>query len=186
LRRSIVGSFNEKSSGSCRCEFSVGGIVEHEPAELITHVLDCTKIKSLFVTLPIFITKVLYLFAGKPDPPRNLTISGVTESTAGLSWQPPELDGGSPITGYIVEMRTASKKTWNKVDTTPSLEFNVTGLTEGTEYVFHVAAQNAVGISDFVELEKGVTPKGKFGKADVRISFNGFLPQPVRTGLEPT
>jgi titin len=102
---------------------------------------------------------------GKPDPPRNLATTEVTETTVGLRWEPPELDGGSPITGYVVEMRAANKKTWNKIDTTPSLEFNVTGLTQGTEYVFHVAAQNAVGISDFVELAKGVTPKGKFGES---------------------
>jgi Fibronectin type III domain len=101
---------------------------------------------------------------GKPDPPRNLSTAEVTESSVGLRWETPELDGGSPITGYVIEMRNASKMTWNKVDTTSSLEFNVTGLAEGTEYVFHVATQNAVGISEFVELQKGVTPKGKFGK----------------------
>jgi titin len=129
--------------------------------------------------LPIFKRILSHFVAGKPDPPRNLATTGVTETTAGLRWDPPELDGGSPITGYVVEMRTANKKTWNKVDTTSSLEFNVTGLTEGTEYVFHVAAQNAVGISDFVELEKGVTPKGKFGKTDLQISFDGCLRMPV-------
>jgi len=102
--------------------------------------------------------------AGKPDPPRNLSTTELTETTVGLQWEVPELDGGSPITGYVVEMRATNKKTWTKIDTTASLEFNVTGLAEGTEYSFHVAAQNAVGISDFVELQKSVTPKGKFSK----------------------
>jgi len=102
---------------------------------------------------------------GKPDPPQNLSITGVTESTVGLKWDPPELDGGSPITGYVVEMRPTSKKSWTKVDDTKSQEFTVSKLSEGTEYVFHVAAQNAVGISDFVELQKGVIPKGQFGES---------------------
>ena len=93
-----------------------------------------------------------------------MSTTELTETTAKLKWEPPELDGGSPITGYVVEMRPTSKKTWNKVDTTSSLEFNVTGLTEGTEYSFHVAAQNSVGISDFVEIAKPVKPKGQFGK----------------------
>jgi len=74
------------------------------------------------------------------------------------------LDGGSPITGYVVEVREAKKKTWSKVDTTESLEFTVPKLVEGTEYVFRVAAQNAVGVGEFVELQKGVTPKGQFGE----------------------
>jgi len=104
------------------------------------------------------------LVTGKPDPPRNLTTAAITETTAELKWEVPELDGGSPITGYVVEMRATNKKTWTKIDTTASLEFNVTGLAEGTEYSFHVAAQNSVGISDFVEIEKVVTDKAKFGE----------------------
>ena len=104
------------------------------------------------------------LTAGKPDPPRNLSVTGCTESTAGLKWEPPELDGGSPITGYVVEMRPTNKKTWTKFDETTSLELTASKLTEGTEYLFRVAAQNAVGVSEFVELQKGVLPKGQFGK----------------------
>ena len=102
--------------------------------------------------------------AGKPDPPRNLAITGCTESTAGLKWEPPELDGGSPITGYVVEMRPTSKKTWTKVDETTSLELTASKLTQGTEYLFRVAAQNAVGIGEFIELQKPAIPKAEFGK----------------------
>ena len=107
---------------------------------------------------------VCWVTEGKPDPPRNLSITGCTESTVGLKWEPPELDGGSPITGYVVEMRPTSKKTWTKVDDTKTLELTASKLSEGTEYSFRVAAQNAVGVGEFVELEKGVTPKGQFGK----------------------
>jgi len=104
------------------------------------------------------------LTAGKPDPPQNLTITGCTESTAGLKWEPPELDGGSPITAYVVEMRPTNKKAWTKLEETNSLEITASKLSEGTEYLFRVAAQNAVGVGDFVELQKGVTPKPEFGK----------------------
>jgi len=117
------------------------------------------------------LSKCLLLTAGKPDPPRNLAITGCTESTAGLKWEPPELDGGSPITGYVVEMRPTSKKTWTKVDETQSLELTASKLTEGTEYSFRVAAQNAVGVSEFVELEKGVIPKGQFGE----FTYSSFI-----------
>ena len=101
---------------------------------------------------------------GKPDPPRNLSVTGFTESTVGLKWEPPELDGGSPITGYVVEVRPTSKKSWTRVDDTQSLELTASKLTDGTEYVFRVAAQNAVGVGDFVELQNGVIPKGQFGE----------------------
>ena len=101
---------------------------------------------------------------GKPDPPRNLSVTGFTESTVGLKWEPPELDGGSPITGYVVEMRPTSKKSWTKVDDTQSLELTASKLTQGTEYLFRVAAQNAVGVGDFTELKTPAIPKSEFGK----------------------
>jgi len=116
------------------------------------------QLPSSFYVMRCFVTE------GKPDPPQNLSITGCTESTVGLKWEPPELDGGSPITGYVVEMRPTNKKAWTKVEDTKSLELTASKLSEGTEYVFRVAAQNAVGVGEFVELQKGVIPKGQFGE----------------------
>jgi len=101
---------------------------------------------------------------GTPDAPQNLSITGCTESTVGLKWEPPALDGGSPITGYVVEMRPTNKKAWTKVEDTKSLELTASKLTQGTEYLFRVAAQNAVGVGEFAELQKPAVPKSEFGK----------------------
>lgn len=52
----------------------------------------------------------------KPGPPRGpLEVSGMTKTSFTIKWEPPEDDGGSPITEYIVEMKEASKKSWQKV-----------------------------------------------------------------------
>lgn len=32
-----------------------------------------------------------------------------------MTWEPPDDDGGSPLTGYVVEKREVSRKTWTKV-----------------------------------------------------------------------
>lgn len=81
-----------------------------------------------------------------------------------LNWETPEKDGGSPVTRYVVEMRSATKKTWTKVDTTEQLTITAEKLTAGSQYVFRVAAENAVGVGEFVELSQGVTPKSQLGK----------------------
>lgn len=78
---------------------------------------------------------------------------------------PPSFDGGSPITGYTIEKREKSRQTWIGTGTTnpKTTEFSVGRLFEGTTYFFRVAAENEVGTSDFVEMDKGVTPKALIG-----------------------
>lgn len=52
----------------------------------------------------------------KPGPPRGpLEISGMTKTSFTIKWEPPEDDGGADIIEYIVEMKEASKKSWQKV-----------------------------------------------------------------------
>lgn len=50
-----------------------------------------------------------------PSAPRDLKVLEVTRQQVHLSWEAPEHDGGSPLTGYQVEKRDVSRKTWVKV-----------------------------------------------------------------------
>lgn len=100
----------------------------------------------------------------KPSAPRDLVTSGVTESTVSLTWQTPEDDGGCEVTGYVVEMREASKRSWKPSGTTQELSLTVDQLKEGRKYYFQVAAQNEVGTGPFVELSKAAVPKSDYGK----------------------
>jgi len=51
-----------------------------------------------------------------PGPPRGpLLVFGMIKTSFTLKWEPPENDGGSPITDYIIEMKETSRKTWQKV-----------------------------------------------------------------------
>lgn len=80
------------------------------------------------------------------------------EETDGLSvtasWEPPEKDGGANISGYVVEQRDAHRPGWLTISesvTRPCFKF--TRLTEGTEYVFRVAAMNRFGVGGFLQSE---------------------------------
>ena len=54
-------------------------------------------------------------FSARPSAPRELKFGDITKDSVHLTWEPPEDDGGSPLTGYVIEKREVSRKTWTKV-----------------------------------------------------------------------
>ncbi len=90
-----------------------------------------------------FIAKEPYNKPGRPDAPE---VSEITAESASLSWKPPSDDGGSPITNYILEMKSSSDVKWKNVSKDISeTQYTVTGLSEGVEYEFRVSAVNKAG-----------------------------------------
>lgn len=94
-------------------------------------------------------------FTDKPGPPTGpIKIDEVDATSVTISWEPPELDGGAPLSGYVVEQRDAHRPGWLPVSesvTRPTFKF--TRLTEGNEYVFRVAATNRFGIGSYLQSE---------------------------------
>ena len=90
----------------------------------------------------------------------------MTSESGHLKWDIPEDDGGSEITGYIVEKKDVTKnRSWSEVNSpTEELTFVVPKLLEGNQYLFRVSAQNMYGTSDPVELAEPVTAKNPYSK----------------------
>jgi hypothetical protein len=88
----------------------------------------------------------------------------VTKDTVSLTWDRSTSDGGAPIEAYIVEKRDASRNNWIAVAKTgpETTRTTVSKLWEGCEYLFRVAAENSVGLSDYAELDKAVSAKAPF------------------------
>ncbi|XP_077990140.1 twitchin-like isoform X3 [Glandiceps talaboti] len=84
------------------------------------------------------------------EAPGDLKVGDVTKESAKLSWAKPEDDGGSPISGYVVEKREVGKEKWDKCNRTPVKEenFKVDGLEEEKPYEFRVMAENEAGLSE--------------------------------------
>lgn len=55
-----------------------------------------------------------------PSAPKDFKVAEVTRKHVHLMWEAPDHDGGSPLTGYQVEKRDVSRKTWVKVFNTPN------------------------------------------------------------------
>ena len=79
--------------------------------------------------------------------------------SAAVSWTAPS-NGGNAISDYIVQYSSNSGSTWTTftdgVSTTTST--TVTGLVNGTAYVFQVAAVNDAGTGSYSSASSSVTP----------------------------
>jgi len=67
-----------------------------------------------------------------------------------VTWQVPESDGNSPITGYIVQMAVASDLKFTTFGQSDSNTFKckVSSLDKDKKYLVQVLAVNAVGQSE--------------------------------------
>jgi len=77
---------------------------------------------------------------------------------ANLTWSAPASDGGSPITGYQVQVRTGTTVVRTDVLTGTATSAIITGLTNGTAYNFRVLAVNAQGVGAVSAASNTVTP----------------------------
>lgn len=79
-----------------------------------------------------------------------------------LRWTPPLKDGGSPITGYVIEKREKGAPKWIKAcETGPDCKGRVDNLDEGVEYEFRVKAVNAAGPGEPSDASKPITAKSR-------------------------
>lgn len=98
---------------------------------------------------------------GRPEAPNGAAGNG----QVALRWVAPD-DGGSPITDYVVQYSANNGSTWHAFAHPASIATNVTvtGLGNGTGYMFRIAAKNALGTGEFSAASTRVTPVGAPGR----------------------
>ena len=88
----------------------------------------------------------------RPGPPQNLRARGTGPSSISLNWDPPESDGGMPITGYTIRARGPNDNAWIVIRSntgSTATAFAHTNLQPLTRYQYQVAAINRVGVGQW-------------------------------------
>ncbi|HVU61564.1 MAG TPA: fibronectin type III domain-containing protein [Mycobacteriales bacterium] len=115
------------------------------------------------------------------------TPSGVSatagDTSATVAWTAPASNGGSPVTGYDVQYSPNNGGIWvaasNAFHTSAATTQSVVGLTNGTSYVFRVAAINSVGSGAYSASSTPVTPEAPSTSPTP-------TPTPTPTGTAPS
>ena len=100
------------------------------------------------MNISVTVLSPVFCLLDVPDAPLNIIVGNVTKFGCTVSWEPPESDGGSPITSYIIELRDRTSVKWTPVQVTKANELSaiVNDVIENKEYIFRVRAENKAGV----------------------------------------
>ncbi|CAG5133824.1 unnamed protein product, partial [Candidula unifasciata] len=102
---------------------------------------------------------------GAPTGP--LAVSDITKHSCRLAWKPPQDDGGSKITSYLIERQEIGKPYWVTVSShCKDTNIDVQGLYENSQYLFRVAAVTENGPGEFLQAESPIIAKMPFDAPD--------------------
>jgi titin len=121
-------------------------------------------------------------FTPRTVPNAPTSVRAVADNTIGIdvSWTAPAFNGGSEITDYVVEYATENTDYVVFADgVSTGTSVKVTGLTQGVEYTFRIAARNIAGQGAYSagSLNAIATARTKPGKptASVASTIDGAV-----------
>jgi len=125
------------------CTFEFDDLLEGSDNEFRVCAENAAGVGAPSETTGKFTAKDPYEVPGRPEAPE---VKERTEDRATLGFKAPDSDGGSPITGYVVEMKGRLDTKWKVIGKdVKELEFVATGLKPDAEFEFRVSAVNKAG-----------------------------------------
>uniref|UniRef100_A0A3B5A7L2 Immunoglobulin I-set domain protein n=1 Tax=Stegastes partitus TaxID=144197 RepID=A0A3B5A7L2_9TELE len=127
----------------------------------------------------------------RPSPPLNLNFSDQIKTAVTLSWETPVSNGGSMITGYIIEKCDDGSDKWLRCNARlcPDLSYRVrrkNPCCSSGKYLYRVCAENAAGVSDPAEQLGPLLaddPHGTRQTVGSTVESKTFLPLTIRVPI---
>ena len=98
--------------------------------------------------------------ATAPGAPTGLSATANGQTRIDLSWTAPASDGGSPITGYKIEVSSDAGSIWTDLEAntgSTGTTYSHTGLSAGTTRHYRVSAINLAGTSGVSNVDSATT-----------------------------
>ncbi|XP_038144075.1 myomesin-2-like isoform X2 [Cyprinodon tularosa] len=104
-----------------------------------------------------------------PGPAYDLGFSEVRSNSLVVLWKAPVYTGASAVTGYFVDMAKKGSSEFVTLNEEPVSHryLQVTGLEEGSTYVFRVRAVNSNGVGEASELSEPVCARALPGTTEI-------------------
>lgn len=99
-------------------------------------------------------SNIILFLTDRPGPPEGpVQTVETTSSIIEIKWKPPQDDGGSAVTSYIVERQQTGQSLWTKLGDVSAdrTSFRDRNVTHGKKYNYRVYAVNPEGLSDALE-----------------------------------
>ncbi len=112
-----------------------------------------------------------------PAAPGDISITISTALVMLVSWDPPDDDGGSSITGYGVEWKGPDEEysATERQATVTSPRHQISGLTKGEEYTLRIAARNVAGSGPAAEASAVVADPPGAPRSQTVTAHHGAL-----------
>jgi hypothetical protein len=177
----ITGYIVEYRTGSTTVQIPVGLVNSRTITGLVNGTAYTVRVAAVTAAGP----GVFSPFAGPVTPigpaaaPTGVTLLARDKSVQ-VSWVAPTNTGGRPITDYVVRYRLSTATVWSSVTVGSAATTRlVTGLTNGSQYVFQVAAVTSYGTGAFSAIVGPVAPR-PLASAPTRLAGRTLSPGVVQ------
>lgn len=151
---SSPGSFTCNVTGASSTSCTVTGLT-NGTAYTFTVVATNSAGNSLASTASASVTP-----ATNAGAPTSVSATSNANTQSVITWTAPVSNGGSAITNYLIEYSSDAGSSWTAVTRTASTStsYTLTGLVNGTGYIFRIAAVNSIGTGSYSTNSATATP----------------------------